>query len=397
MKKFYLATIALSLAATAGAMQPSNVEYSMVSRQRANSGFTTPRHKSAPTRAAAETSSILGKWAYDEYRAVSGGGWYDGFCYPEIVAGNSENEVIINGFWIGSNEDGFLGSVHGTFDPAAGTLTIPMGQKLGTLTTRDGQTIDAYMYLQDWNTFVCSTDPLVLDYDPSTHALTWMCDFDYYGEYQNNIIVSDDPNGFGKSIEMGVDYIVAIEMHLYNGYMLTTLGGQEGTCVVYAERTDDGFTVDNLGDWGFGAPVTFTVDKANKTVSAPATLYMADANLGSTYADVYFAAPDGGNINGTYMVSSAASDGVAGESIVYLRDWCMYAPSLYQPVSDTFTDTTLQLPFDLSDGSGVESVECDNNAVAEYYTLQGVRVERPMPGSLVIERRGNTATKIIMR
>lgn len=49
----------------------------------------------------------------------------------------------------------------------------------------------------------------------------------------------------------------------------------------------------------------------------------------------------------------------------------------------------------LPDPSSVESLVDDGAAEVEYYTLQGVRVTAPVPGDLVIERRGSVARKII--
>lgn len=48
---------------------------------------------------------------------------------------------------------------------------------------------------------------------------------------------------------------------------------------------------------------------------------------------------------------------------------------------------------------GVEEINRADSgeAPAEYYNLQGVRVENPAPGQLVIRRQGNNVTKMIMR
>lgn len=46
--------------------------------------------------------------------------------------------------------------------------------------------------------------------------------------------------------------------------------------------------------------------------------------------------------------------------------------------------------------AGVTDVEIDSNAPVEYYNLQGVRVENPTSG-LYIRRRGNTATKVLIK
>lgn len=49
------------------------------------------------------------------------------------------------------------------------------------------------------------------------------------------------------------------------------------------------------------------------------------------------------------------------------------------------------------DFDAVEGIEADNDVQAEYFNLQGIRVINPQPGQIVIERRGNKATKLIVR
>ena len=44
--------------------------------------------------------------------------------------------------------------------------------------------------------------------------------------------------------------------------------------------------------------------------------------------------------------------------------------------------------------SGIDGIESDSQAPAVYYNLQGLRIENPEPGSIVIERRGNQTRKI---
>lgn len=46
-------------------------------------------------------------------------------------------------------------------------------------------------------------------------------------------------------------------------------------------------------------------------------------------------------------------------------------------------------------GSNVEAIDAEVNAPAEYYTLQGVRVNEPAKGSLYIVRKGSKASKVI--
>lgn len=54
--------------------------------------------------------------------------------------------------------------------------------------------------------------------------------------------------------------------------------------------------------------------------------------------------------------------------------------------------------FKLSESAGVEDVAADNNdAPVEYFNLQGIRVDKPEAGSVVIRRQGSEVSKIIAR
>lgn len=46
--------------------------------------------------------------------------------------------------------------------------------------------------------------------------------------------------------------------------------------------------------------------------------------------------------------------------------------------------------------SGVAAIAIDEDAPVEYYNLQGIRVDAPAAGQLVIRRQGNTASKVVM-
>lgn len=61
----------------------------------------------------------------------------------------------------------------------------------------------------------------------------------------------------------------------------------------------------------------------------------------------------------------------------------------------------LNIVFDssiLADDSGIGNIAADNsNAPVEYFTLQGIRVDSPVSGTIVIRRQGTEVSKIIMR
>lgn len=52
--------------------------------------------------------------------------------------------------------------------------------------------------------------------------------------------------------------------------------------------------------------------------------------------------------------------------------------------------------FDYANFAGVETITAPTAAPAEYYNLQGIRIDTPAPGQLLIRRQGNTIDKIIL-
>ena len=66
---------------------------------------------------------------------------------------------------------------------------------------------------------------------------------------------------------------------------------------------------------------------------------------------------------------------------------------------ETFTDNVFRAEYsDYADVTlGVEQSVTDSNAAIEYYSLQGVRIEKPAAGTLCIRRQGAKAEKIIVR
>lgn len=56
----------------------------------------------------------------------------------------------------------------------------------------------------------------------------------------------------------------------------------------------------------------------------------------------------------------------------------------------------LRISYTEDDGAGIGSLNEDNgNLPVEYYNLNGVRIDRPIPGQICIRRQGATVTKII--
>lgn len=49
--------------------------------------------------------------------------------------------------------------------------------------------------------------------------------------------------------------------------------------------------------------------------------------------------------------------------------------------------------------TGIDDIKADNNAdcPVEYYTLQGIRIDQPSTGTIVIRRQGTSVKKILVK
>lgn len=71
----------------------------------------------------------------------------------------------------------------------------------------------------------------------------------------------------------------------------------------------------------------------------------------------------------------------------------VYMATPYGQMSHGLTDQPIY--FKVKDNSGVAGIDADTQDPVEYFNIQGMRIDNPMPGQLLIRRCGNTTSKII--
>lgn len=104
---------------------------------------------------------------------------------------------------------------------------------------------------------------------------------------------------------------------------------------------------------------------------------------------------------GIYSLTGNTLDAIegtyAGNTISWTCDWTAVAPNLGS--FGQFRGCTLTLPFSLDDAAaGISDVTIDNeNAPVEYFNLQGMRVNEPAAGQVVIRRQGTKVQKILVK
>ena len=200
-------------------------------------------------------------------------------------------------------------------------------------------------------------------------------------------------------------------MGSYSGdlnYTITVKGAaRTGVSPISATVADNTVTFSNWFDLGFDGAATFTIDAENKTLTgklSPTFEYegyncvVAAAENKADLTDCDYA----GAIVANYTVEN-------GKTTVTLPDWNVfvdassfgYPSGTYLAFFYPFSNSTLVLNFDLGDDAqnGISDVVVDNNenAPVEYFNLQGVRINEPAAGQVVIRRQGNKTTKLFVK
>lgn len=169
--------------------------------------------------------------------------------------------------------------------------------------------------------------------------------------------------------------------YIYNGYDNRIYNGYDNSLVIEIVDFSQGFYPGNL---------TIKIYKEDQWININRLYQGKETFSGLGECDVYVA-------NG-YDYSVGESPYIEGNTIVVpALLWVIYSDS------GTYLwlkrQLEIELPQEVMDMlSGVEEVVVDESAEATespvYYNLQGVRIQYPAKGAIVIERRGNTVRKI---
>ncbi len=406
MKKFYLLSWAVVIALTGMAqssllrsdegLQRNLVQSKSLVGISSESSFPKMQPTRTDSKKKLKRNDLLGTYIYDEFRYANAHvGWEPMYCFPEIVAGDSDDEVIIEGFWAdydtSFNPPVPISRVKAKFDYENQTLSFPAGTHLGTYGD-----YPAYIYVSDWATDVMQPDSIVLHIDPETRCISYWCPRvdDDWNKPISCLIVTSYPDAVGEVIPKGVDFIGAILMNKYNQLMTVrdSQTQQPGYCPIYLQKTDTGFSVWNFGNYGYDLELPFTVDLTSGKCSANALLCFKDYQISeSETADLWIASENGGSIEGSISATSTPE-----VYAVNIPGWCLYNTTSKEPqvkFGETYFEVNLGR-------SGVDVIGEDNlkeNQTPIYYTLDGLRVENPAKGSIVICRQGSKVTKKIVR
>lgn len=340
----------------------------------------------------ATRDDVCGYYNFDSFRLTRAfQGWERSYCLPVVAPGEGDDDLILYGFWADFDDDGTpISAVEAKFDRERQQVVIPAGSSLGTYGD-----YSSYIYVSDWNTDIMLDEPIILNYDSANKGLTYYCEPNKAGNAPVScLIVTNYPDAVGQHITQGVDFIGAIEMYEYNCSMTLTdvTHASSGESLVYIAPGSDGFTVRNFGNRGFRTSLDFKTDLNAGTCTAQPTICHKDFKFDDgRVMDLHYAGADGGTILGTIY----KKDGEENLYVVNIPSWTLYNVA-EQKVMVEYKDTYLTVP--IGSGSGIQDAVADaDEAPAEYFTLQGVRISHPRQGGLYIVRTGNSVSKVIIR
>lgn len=196
-------------------------------------------------------------------------------------------------------------------------------------------------------------------------------------------------------------------IHPYNGKMTYNFVAQNGkefaqSSVVYTFVHGSNLIIRNWSDTGFGYDVFFTIDAEKHTLTATNQAILFDPDmLGEctlSEADASgMAILDTDNslvLRGTY--TNQIIDGKE-QTVATFPTWgCFseYGTNFFVPT----TNTKLYLGYDIANPpAGINTIAAsDPETEAEYFTIEGIRVDKPGKG-LYIVRKGGTTSKIIIK
>lgn len=324
----------------------------------------------------------------------------------EIVAGEAENEFILKNFLADTfrpegGAEFSTDDIRVFYDPQYGSLSIPCGQPLFVRTEGDKEMqICIYSLRRGEKGWMLGLDgDMLLAPTATGFALAEISEVQgfYIGYYDES---TKRFSGYG-----GVLYPDFCE---FNGVMLYQVTADEDTEMmpfinnIYSEVTEPGLlSVRNFANFGYDVTVNFAYNLASGQACAVNPL------LGVLYdtsgvQNPYYAcdadAADGGtavlDAEGRYALTADISTDALGNSLLTIPLWGAFMGERWLGL---YGSTSVMLFFELPEpeAGNAPGLLIDAGAEPEYYNLQGCRLENPVPGNIVICRKGREVRKFL--
>lgn len=228
------------------------------------------------------------------------------------------------------------------------------------------------------------------------YQLVGSYDRDGFSDIQYGISIIAKESGGVYAFLPDVAFVPTNGVNPHSVYYPTYDQGYSDQVPVTAYANGSAVMVYNL--FGMEYPVTFSVDAANKTLTAT-DQFIGD--LTGTYEDgttveipLYYSGAS--YADAEKYIFDGTFDTVNEKTVVTFADY-VYGINYEQQIQFyTFYDATIEFDIDLFSNSAISSVAKDSaEGEAVYYNLQGMKVANPTAGQVYIKKQGNTVTKIV--
>lgn len=403
MKKFYTATLALMVAASAAAapqirqIQPVKKAFKMSANLSASE---LKKASATKVKSNAEESGTI-----EGYYDFTIGDYYNGqnSLGPIQIPAN----VTLDGseLTITSESDYMMSDIVGTYDATAMEITFS-AVKLGSVSA-GGTTY--YICLQPfaWNELAEDLEPVDFKgkYDPAAGTISFPTDhgfgWELYSDADYTTSVGYVEAWDALSMKQGIDPETEwtnldkpakwMDQMVWTAFMRDAPTEKEITVQVNENQP---------GKYRMIAPFADIMGDANIVLDA--------SNPNNVTVDMQSTGINDSEMGLCYIISTTlAIEDASKGALITMKDNRIEFPAkslwFYFPQYDqesVYSNTNqkeagyLELP---TDDSGVADIVIDENAPVEYYNLQGVRVANPAQGELVIIRQGSKAMKSIIR
>lgn len=406
MKKIF--TLALAAAAVVGAsaspLSVKNAPQIKLTQSKNQLTATSLKTMSVASRADETTPELTG----GEYIAQFAMDFSDGFssANPRTakITKDGEGYVLdlgLNGLFTDLTvNDVKLEKV--AYEANDGTTTyywgIPKGQVvMNDVELNDGSKVD--VYIGGYAIYDMNQSTGAYEYVGNSSALTPMFECAANGDFlklvQFNWNNTTAPvNGIwfaadiqGQTYDIGLD-VMAPVYYQNNASYSTTMAGEEGDedvsgeCYVWPVEYNIGLGYETYGVVDCGGAIVSIVDGKDATCYPNVALYYAGSAI-------YW----GDAQNSAENFAAAGSFAENGDTKTITYNDLSWLLGNGQELG-YFTNTTITFG-----GTGaINDVAVDNNnAPVEYFNLQGVRVNEPVAGQIVIRRQGNEVSKLLVK
>lgn len=439
MKKFYTMTLCAAVALAAAAEVPVLQESSSIEKapkalfQKKEVAGIKNLPAKAPAKVAAQVADVVGDYELYYVVELQGGSPYSGEM--SVSAGTAENTVVFNFPFINGSST-FTWKLTGTLDPETGEITILADQPSGFTGA-----VDSFMH---WNgasyeaideiTAVYNGSAIVFDEDDAMGLQAasggWYTLFDMIT--MDKIV--EDPN-----VDPNEGWTSLGNATFVDPWAVTAFTFNDGSTnwdhpwEVELQQNDEDENLYRLVDPYFASdcPIlslnesTATHGYIQFNVSDPDHVYFDLVEAGFARSSMGISKFYCHNVLTYYMDRSGYSAdyivGVLGETIPYttFKEGVVSLGSLedeegvsydacfgiqgaiggaysWQDNAGNSAEMTGQIVFPGVDPSAVSKIE-KADALVEYYNVNGMRVNNPAAGQLVIRRQGSEVTKVIVK